>query len=123
MYSNGAKMVGMFPVSLPLQGVGAIVTVMGYLDYLDFSITAATVAMPEPQELRDDMLAAFVELSEQVLDRRRPAIAQVIRALGRARRPVPVGGAEVGRLVRGPRLVARPDQAQARRHHHDGSHR
>jgi WS/DGAT/MGAT family acyltransferase len=69
LYSNGAKMVGLFPVSLPMQGVGAILTVMGYLDFLDFSITAATTAMPEPQELRDDMLAAFLELSELVLDR------------------------------------------------------
>ena len=67
MYSNGAKMLTHFPVSIPVHGNGANITVQSYVDRLDFSLTAGARALPDAGILRDDLLAAFAELRTRVL--------------------------------------------------------
>ena len=68
LYINGAEMTAMYPVSLPLHGTGVNLTVISYHGSMDFSITAAAKALDEPQELRDDLLAAFEEIRALVMD-------------------------------------------------------
>jgi WS/DGAT/MGAT family acyltransferase len=67
LYSNGAEMLAMYPVSLALHGTGVNLTVISYRGSMDFAITSATCALAEPQELRDDFIAAYDELRELVL--------------------------------------------------------
>ncbi len=67
LYSNGSEMVAMYPVSLPTHGCGVNLTVISFRGSMDFAVTAAACALEEPQELRDDLLAAYVELTELVL--------------------------------------------------------
>ncbi len=52
-----------------------------------------------------------------VRHRRRAAVAQVVRPVLRAVRPVPVAGPQAGVLVGGPRLGAGPHEAEPGRHH------
>jgi diacylglycerol O-acyltransferase len=67
LYSNGCEMTSMYPVSLATHGCGVNLTVISYRGSMDFAITAAACAMAEPQELRDDLLAAYRELTSLVL--------------------------------------------------------
>ncbi len=64
LYSNGAKMLTHYPVSIPAHGIGLNITVQSYVDGLYFSITCCDQAIAEPAKLRDDMLAAFAELCQ-----------------------------------------------------------
>jgi len=70
LYSNGAAMLTHFPVSIPAHGSAFNLTVQSYRGYLDFSITAGYKALPDATVLRDDLLQAYVELCEAVLDER-----------------------------------------------------
>jgi hypothetical protein len=67
LFSNGSEMVAMYPVSLPTHGCGVNLTVISYRGSMDFTVTAAACALAEPQELRDDLLAAYAELAALVL--------------------------------------------------------
>jgi diacylglycerol O-acyltransferase / wax synthase len=67
MYSLGAKVLTHYPVSIPAHGQGVNITVQSYADQLFFGITGCAKALPDPEALREDMLAAFVELKERVL--------------------------------------------------------
>lgn len=62
LYSNGAKMLTHYPVSIPAHGNGLNITVQSYVDGLYFSVTSCTDAVPEAAVLRDDLLAAFAQL-------------------------------------------------------------
>ena len=67
LYSNGAKVLTHYPVSIPAHGAGVNITVQSYVDGLYFAITGCAEALPDADCLRDDMLAAFVELKELVI--------------------------------------------------------
>jgi WS/DGAT/MGAT family acyltransferase len=67
LYSNGARVLTQFPVSIPTHGNGLNLTVQSYLDYMDFSITAGEKAMTDPRQFRDDMIRAFFDLRGEVL--------------------------------------------------------
>ncbi|MEZ5597003.1 MAG: wax ester/triacylglycerol synthase family O-acyltransferase [Pseudomonadales bacterium] len=58
----GAPMRTHFPVSIPGHGVGVNITVQSYAGRLFLGITACARAMPDPAELRNDLLAAWTEL-------------------------------------------------------------
>ncbi len=62
LYSNGAKMLTHYPVSLPVHGQGLNITVQSYLDEMFFGVTACAKALPDAARLCDDMLEAFAEL-------------------------------------------------------------
>ena len=64
LYSNGARVLTHYPVSIPAHGQGVNITVQSYMDQLYFAITACARALPDSEVLRDDMLIAFEELLE-----------------------------------------------------------
>ncbi|MFT7384909.1 MAG: diacylglycerol O-acyltransferase [Urechidicola sp.] len=67
LYSNGAKVLTHYPVSIPVHGAGINITVQSYVDKLYFAITACAEALPDAQLLRDDMHRAFTELRDLVI--------------------------------------------------------
>jgi diacylglycerol O-acyltransferase len=67
LYSNGAKMLSHYPVSIPTHGLGLNITVQSYCDSLYFSITACETAVPNAEELKQDILDAFIELKALLL--------------------------------------------------------
>ena len=62
LYSNGARMLTHYPVSIPTHGVGVNITVQSYVDQLYVGITACAKTMPDADLLRDDLLAEWDEL-------------------------------------------------------------
>jgi len=68
LYSNGAKMLTHYPVSIPAQGLGLNITVQSYGDTLYFGITACKKALPDAAILRDDLLMAYTELKSLLID-------------------------------------------------------
>lgn len=67
LYSNRAKMLTHYPVSIPAHGLGLNITATGYVDELYFSVNACARAVPDAPQLRDDILAAYRELRELLL--------------------------------------------------------
>jgi diacylglycerol O-acyltransferase len=67
LYSNGAKVLTHYPVSIPVHGAGINITVQSYVGKLYFAITACAEALPDAQVLRDDMHGAFTELRDLVI--------------------------------------------------------
>ena len=62
LYSNGAKMLSHYPVSIPAHGLGLNITVQSYCDGFFVGFTACKKTVPDIQALRDDLMAAFFEL-------------------------------------------------------------
>lgn len=62
LYSNGARMLTHYPVSIPAQGLGLNITVQSYRDTLYFGVTACQKALPDAGLLREDMIEAYDEL-------------------------------------------------------------
>jgi WS/DGAT/MGAT family acyltransferase len=67
LYSNGAKMLTHYPVSIPTHGQGLNITATSYVDRLYFSITACAVAVPDAAKLRNDIMTAYHELLSLLL--------------------------------------------------------
>ncbi|MCG8315956.1 MAG: wax ester/triacylglycerol synthase family O-acyltransferase [Pseudomonadales bacterium] len=53
LYWNGAKLEGMYPVSIPVDHVALNITLLSYLDQLEFGITACRRTLPSMQRLLD----------------------------------------------------------------------
>ena len=51
-----------YPVSIPAHGNGVNITVQSYVDELYFAVTACQKALPDPDQLRKDIYAAFEKL-------------------------------------------------------------
>lgn len=62
IYLAGAKLVANYPVSVITDGAGLNVTVLSYLDRVDFGIVADREQMPDLQELVESARAALDEL-------------------------------------------------------------
>ena len=67
LYSNGARMLTHYPVSIPAHGTGVNLTVQSYDGILYLGITACAKALPDADRLRDEMLAEFIDLKAAVL--------------------------------------------------------
>lgn len=67
LYSNGAKMITHYPISMAAHGVGLNITVQSYADQMYVGLTACAKAIPDLDLMRDDMLAAFEELKFRLL--------------------------------------------------------
>ncbi|MEL6744103.1 MAG: wax ester/triacylglycerol synthase family O-acyltransferase [Pseudomonadota bacterium] len=67
MYCAGAKVTSLYPVSIPIHGVGLNITVQSYIDKLDFGVTAGAVAMPDVDHFADYLVASFEELKRAAL--------------------------------------------------------
>ena len=67
MYCAGAKVLALYPVSIPIHGVGLNLTVQSYLDRLDFGLTADHGSVPDIGHLGDLLVESFEELRDIVL--------------------------------------------------------
>jgi diacylglycerol O-acyltransferase len=62
MYWNGARLDGMYPVSIPFDGFAINITLLSNNDMLDFGIVACRHSVPQIQHLIDHMETALQEL-------------------------------------------------------------
>ena len=62
VFCAGAKVLAMFPVSIPIHGIALNITVQSYQDRLDFGITADRRAVPDIDHLGDLLTTAMAEL-------------------------------------------------------------
>jgi diacylglycerol O-acyltransferase len=63
LYSCGAKVLTHYPVSIPAHSQAVNITVQSYAGQMFFGITACAKALPDADQLRSDMLAAYAELA------------------------------------------------------------
>ncbi|BCH32209.1 diacylglycerol O-acyltransferase [Mesorhizobium sp. L-8-10] len=66
LYCAGARILALYPVSIPVHGIALNITVQSYLDKLDFGITADKRAVPDAAKLADLLVAALAELKSAV---------------------------------------------------------
>lgn len=62
VYCAGAKVTSLYPVSIPVHGIGLNLTVQSYLGKLDFGLTGDAKAMPDIHVLADFVPVALEEL-------------------------------------------------------------
>ncbi|MDZ4729035.1 MAG: wax ester/triacylglycerol synthase family O-acyltransferase [Xanthomonadales bacterium] len=62
MYWNGARLDGMYPVSIPFDGFAVNITLLSNNDMLDFGIVACRHSVPQIQHLIDHIETALQEL-------------------------------------------------------------
>jgi WS/DGAT/MGAT family acyltransferase len=67
LFLAGAKLEAHYPVSVVVDGVGLNITVMSYLDHLDFGIVADRDQIDDVWTLMDRLAGALDELTEAVL--------------------------------------------------------
>ena len=87
MYCAGARALHYFPVSIPFHGLALEITTQGYLDNIEFGLTACRVTVPDVQVIADDMMHELAILKRatdaignagavEVIDIAAPSIAQ-----------------------------------------------
>ena len=64
MHWNGARLDGLYPVSIPFDGFAVNFTVVSHFKNLDFGIVACRHSVPQVQRFIDYMEDALVELEE-----------------------------------------------------------
>ena len=79
-YSNGARMLTHFPVSIPAHGAAVNITAQSYAEHFDIGITACARSVPDVASLRDSLRDAYIELRSRVL-RRGVDVRELQRAL------------------------------------------
>jgi diacylglycerol O-acyltransferase len=67
LFCAGAKLEANYPVSVVVDGVGLNITVMSYLDHLDFGIVADRDQVPDVWSLMDGLSTALDELTVAAL--------------------------------------------------------
>lgn len=70
-YWNGARLDGMYPVSIPMDGSAVNFTLVSNNDSLDFGIVACRKSVPQVQRLIDYLEESLVELEDAAGIRRR----------------------------------------------------
>jgi WS/DGAT/MGAT family acyltransferase len=69
LYVAGARIVSMYPISIPFHGTAINITVESYCDRLDFGLTACRRAVPDLATLADGLAASFEELARGLGER------------------------------------------------------
>lgn len=62
VFCAGAKVLAMYPVSIPVHGIALNITVQSYIDKLNFGVTADQKAVPDADHMGDLMITALAEL-------------------------------------------------------------
>lgn len=62
LYWNGARLEGMYPVSIPIDGIALNITLLSYVDQLEFGLTACRRTLPSMQRLLDYLENGIAEL-------------------------------------------------------------
>jgi hypothetical protein len=65
LYMAGAKVVGIFPSSVILEGMGLNITVFSYMDRMDFGVQVDPDLVPDPWVIAEGIPAALAELMEK----------------------------------------------------------
>ena len=82
MYCAGAKVTALYPVSIPIHGIGLNLTVQSYEDHMDFGLTGDYASIPDIAHLGDLIVSSFEELRNLVLgqaetkEKNKPAAAK-----------------------------------------------
>lgn len=66
-YSNGARLLAHYPVSIPTHGLALNITVQTYQDIMYLGVTACRRTLPDAALLRDDLIVAFRELQSELM--------------------------------------------------------
>jgi len=66
LFCAGAKILAMYPVSIPVHGIALNITVQSYQDKLHFGITADRKAVPDTDHMADLLAPALAELKAAV---------------------------------------------------------
>ncbi len=66
LYWNGARVEGMYPVSIPLDRIALNITLVSYVDSLEFGFTACRRTLPSMQRLLDYVEEGIKELEDAV---------------------------------------------------------
>ncbi len=70
LYWNGARLRGMYPVSMPLDRLALNITILSYYDQLEFGLTACRRTLPSMQRMLAHLESAIEDLEEAAgLDR------------------------------------------------------
>ena len=100
-YSNGARMLTHFPVSIPAHGSGVNITVQSYAEHFDVGITACAATVPDLAQFRDDTASEtdcpHVGPNHRALGLHLAAIARILSADRRGR--VDPGTAEIKAIL------------------------
>lgn len=67
MYFAGSKVISNFPVSIATHGCALNITLTSYMDRLDFGLIACKIAVPDVQDIADDILKEFKLLKKAVM--------------------------------------------------------
>jgi diacylglycerol O-acyltransferase len=62
LFWNGARLNGMYPVSIPLDRIALNITLVSYVDQLEFGFTACRRTLPSMQRLLDYVQLGIEEL-------------------------------------------------------------
>lgn len=74
LYCAGARILALYPVSIPVHGIALNITVQSYQDKLDFGITADRRAVPDAARLADLLIIALDELKGAVEKMPKPVL-------------------------------------------------
>ena len=62
LYVGGAKLVGLYPIGPIFDGGGLNITVMSYLDNMDFGLNVCPELVPDPETIADGLRIALDDL-------------------------------------------------------------
>src|SRR3954449_2958375 len=82
-YCLGAKMLHVYPVSAIAHGLALNITLISYLDQLDFGLIACRETLPDIEKLADNIVQEFEELRRAV--ERRHGIGKPAREKSRTK--------------------------------------
>jgi len=74
LFCAGAKILALYPVSIPVHGIALNITVQSYQDKLDFGVTADKRAVPDAARLADLLIVALDELKGAVEKLPKPTV-------------------------------------------------
>ena len=80
MYWNGARLEGIYPASIVMEGIALNITLVTYDDQVDFGVMACRRSLPQVQRIIDYLEDSLLELEDAVGIRSKPK-----RKPGRAR--------------------------------------
>lgn len=72
LFCAGAKILALYPVSIPVHGIALNMTVQSYQDKLNFGITADRKAVPDADRLADLLVVALGELKDAATALQKP---------------------------------------------------
>lgn len=62
LYLNGARLQGVYPMSIPYHGQALNITITSYVDHLEFGLTGCRRRVPHLQRLLGDLEDSLAEL-------------------------------------------------------------